>query len=303
MMGSNILITGAAGFIGRHVASEFAKNGWHVTGIGHGDHFDFHSYGISEWHQCDITLESLIDFSGKPDVIVHCAGSSSVGFSFTQPAVDFDLTVRITSNVLEFIRIHSPASKLVFLSSAAVYGQVEILPIFEGDQLNPLSPYGVDKLMAESLCQLYARQYALSLAIVRPFSIYGDGLKKQLLWDACQKLSQGNLDFFGSGEEIRDWLHVRDLAELLFHVAIHKSSACSVVNAGRGIGVPVKDILGQLISSFGIKLKPNFSLKSKVGDPYAYVADISNALTLGWVPKIEWQEGVANYVAWYKECH
>ena len=301
-MSLHVLITGAAGFIGRHVASEFAKNGWHVTGIGHGDRFDFRSHGISQWHQCDITLESLVSFSGKPDVIVNCAGSSSVGFSFDQPAVDFDLTVRITSNILEFIRIHSSASKLVSLSSAAVYGQVKSLPIFEGDQLNPLSPYGVDKLIAESLCQLYARQYGLSLAIVRPFSIYGDGLKKQLLWDACQKLRQGNLDFFGSGEEIRDWLHVKDLAEFLFLVAINESTARSVVNAGRGKGVPVKDILRQLISSFGLKSEPNFSLKPKAGDPDAYIADISNALTLGWVPKIEWQEGVASYVAWYKKC-
>ena len=156
--------------------------------------------------------------------------------------------------------------------------------------------------MAESLCQLYARQYALSLAIVRPFSIYGDGLKKQLLWDACQKLNQGNLDFFGSGEEVRDWLHVKDLAEFLFHVAINKSTANTIFNAGRGKGVLVKDILGQVISSFGLKYKPNFLLTSKAGDPEAYIADISVALALGWVPKIEWQEGVASYVDWYKKC-
>ncbi|NOT98961.1 MAG: NAD-dependent epimerase/dehydratase family protein, partial [Sideroxydans sp.] len=197
-MKKNVLITGAAGFIGRHIALEFAKQGWHVIGLGRGDWVDSHESGLSAWHCSEVTLDALVQYAGKPDVIVHCAGGASVGFSVEQPAVDFDLTVKTTSNVLEYIRLYTPATRLVYPSSAAVYGQVKTLPIIETAHLNPVSPYGVHKLMAESLCQLYAKEFGLSVAMVRLFSIYGNGLRKQLLWDACKKLCQGKKEFFGT---------------------------------------------------------------------------------------------------------
>ena len=98
MVKQQVLITGAAGFIGRHVAREYSNQGWKVVGIGRGDFFDYKSYGVSEWHRCDISLVTLCEFGGKPDVIIHCAGGASVGFSVDNPAADFDSTVRVTSN-------------------------------------------------------------------------------------------------------------------------------------------------------------------------------------------------------------
>ena len=301
-MKNRVLVTGAAGFIGRHVAREFANQGWHVMGMGRGDWVDFESYGISEWHGCEVTLDALVKRAGQPDVIVHCAGGASVGFSVAEPYQDFIKTVDTMAQVLEFIRLHSSATKLVYPSSAAVYGQVTQLPIIEEAPLKPVSPYGFHKKMAESLCQLYAHQYGVSVAIVRLFSIYGAGLNKQLLWDACQKFKQGDNRFFGTGEEIRDWLHVNDVAKLLFIAAQKATTACSVVNAGSGQGVPVKDIL-RLVSEQSEATKiPEFSSQTKAGDPNAYIADIAKAQAWNWEPEINWREGVAEYVEWYKKC-
>jgi UDP-glucose 4-epimerase len=299
---NRVLITGAAGFIGRHIAREFSNQGWYVVGMGRGDWPDWQEYGISAWHRCDITSETLVEFVFLIYVFFYFAGGASVGFSIDQPSVDFDLTVRITSNVLEYIRLHSPYTKLVYPSSAAVYGQVKMLPITEGAPLNPLSPYGVHKQMAEALCQRHAQQFNLSVVIVRMFSIYGSGLRKQLLWDACRKFERGDCEYFGTGEEVRDWLHVDDVAKLLLAAVHYATPNCAVVNAGCGQGVLVKEILQHVSYQLGLGLNPKFSLVPKAGDPNAYVADISKALALGWEPKIKWREGVAEYVDWYKQC-
>jgi UDP-glucose 4-epimerase len=139
---ATVVITGAHGFIGRHVARRFASAGWEVTGLGHGNwsQSELIAYGNSFWHSTDISLDALITYSGKPDVIVHCGGSGSVAFSMFQPFEDYGRTVGTTAAVLEYIRLHLPRTKLVYLSSAAVYGMAKTLPIAETDPLLPVSP-------------------------------------------------------------------------------------------------------------------------------------------------------------------
>lgn len=302
MTKKTVVITGAAGFIGRYVAREFAKKDWRVIGLGRGNWIDWRDYGLDAWYSVDIKLDSLLEHAGQPDAIVHCAGGASVGFSIDCPAMDFDMTVHTTSIVLDFIRIHSPASKFVYLSSAAVYGQVQVLPVTEDSPLNPVSPYGLHKQMSEALCQLYAIQYGVSVIIVRLFSIYGPGLRKQLLWDACKKIQKGNCVFFGTGGEVRDWLHVEDAANLLFIATQKASSICPVVNVGSGLGVSVKDILLCLSNQFFTDNPPIFTSETKVGDPDKYVADITKAQLWNWEPKIKWRDGLSEYVEWYKQC-
>ena len=298
-MNRKVLITGAAGFVGRYVAKEFSDNGFEVVGVGWGKFPDYGSWGLSAWYEAEISMETLCEFAGKPDVIVHCAGGSSVGYSVEHPRQDFCLTVDTTSYVLEYIRLYSPASRLVYPSTAAVYGQIESIPISENAPLSPISPYGVHKLMAESLCRLYSKNYHINVSIVRLFSIYGEGLRKQLLWDACRKFSDGVSDFFGTGEEVRDWLHVQDAARLLTLAADHASDECLVVNGGSGVGVAVKDILQTLSSSMVLDCLPEFTSKIKEGDPDVMEADILNARSWGWAPKKDWQSGVSDYAAWY----
>lgn len=299
MATKQILITGAAGFIGRHVAAEYAKRGMRVVGIGRGGWTDWRHYGISSWHRCEVTLDSLVEYAGTPDVIVHCVGGASVGFSVQEPYQDFIQTVQTMAQMLEFMRLYAPQARLVYPSSAAVYGQVEQLPISEDSPLQPISPYGVYKQMAEDLCQLYARQYHLFMAVVRLFSVYGEGLRKQLLWDACCKLQQGKSEFFGTGEEIRDWLHIADAAKLIALAAEHASSECPVLNGGSGEGVSVKSVLQHLSEQLGSNLQPRFSSEQKEGDPTAYIANIKIAQQFGWMPEIDWRKGVADYAKWF----
>lgn len=302
-MKKTVVITGAYGFIGRYVAREYKMNNYDVIGLGHGSWSknECLEWGIDHWHECDITLESLVAYGGgSPDVIVHCAGSGSVNFSIEYPTSDFERTVLTMQSVAEFVRVYSPQTKIVYPSSAAVYGKVNKIPIVENNPLNPVSPYGFHKKMAEDICILYAKQYNISVSIVRLFSVYGEGLHKQLLWDACRKLDSCNIDFFGTGMEVRDWVHVKDVAELLYIASEFASDSCPVVNGGSGVGIAVKEVLSILFKCFSSIDKPNFIGVESVGNPVQYQADVRTVKKWDWSPKVSLEQGIRDYVSWYK---
>jgi len=273
-----------------------------VAGLGHGawTQADWAQWGLSDWKSADVTVEKMLDFAIQPDVIVHCAGSGSVASSISDPYQDFHRTVGSTLEVLELARLHAPKAAVIFPSSAGVYGIAERLPIDETAPLQPCSPYGAHKLMAEELCRSYAANFGLSVALVRFFSIYGAGLRKQLLWDACQKIARGDTDFWGTGDETRDWLHVRDAAVLMAIAAGHASHDCPVVNGGVGGGVTVREILGELFRCLGRTDEPSFSGSARSGDPAHYIASVKNAALWGWRPEVAWRDGIREYASWFK---
>lgn len=301
-MRKNILVTGAFGFVGRHVARSAARAGHMVVGIGHGSwtRSEWREWGLSEWHSADVTLNSIVSYAGEPDLIVHCAGSGSVGFSMCNPAQDFDRTVVTTRDVLEYVRLHRPATKVVLPSSASVYGDARVLPISTDAPLKPVSPYGLHKRMAEELCLAYKRHFAVRVAIVRLFSVYGIGLRKQLLWDACDKLSRGSASFGGSGDETRDWLHVDDAARLLLAAGHMEFAEIPIINGAAGTGVPIRFVVETLARALGGSAQICFSGISRPGDPVHLVADISGARQLNWRPEQTLDEGLALYAEWFR---
>jgi UDP-glucose 4-epimerase len=219
----------------------------------------------------------------------------------THPLQDYQRTVQTTLEVLEFIRLYSPKSRLVYPSSVAVYGMAEKLPISETAPLNPVSPYGFHKKIAEDLCCSYARNFGSAAAIVRLFSVYGRHLRKQLLWDACTKIGRNDYSFFGSGLEKRDWLHIDDAADLLVLAGSHASSQPAIVNGASGVGVTVHEVLSEVFSGFELREGPRFSAQLRPGDPPEYVADIERARAWGWAPRIFWKDGIRDYVRWFRE--
>jgi UDP-glucose 4-epimerase len=297
------VVTGAHGFLGRHAARLLAQRGFRVLGLGHGDWCqpEWEAWGLSKWHRSEVNLQTLVLHAGSPQVIIHCAGGGSVAFSVANPLGDFARTVVTTANVLEYIRLYAPECRMVYPSSASVYGTAEVLPIREDSRVSPISPYGTHKLMSEQLIASHARQFGTPAAIVRLFSVYGPDLRKQLLWDACSKLSRGEMEFMGTGHEERDWLHVEDAAQLMLAAVDHATSHCPVVNGGYGEGVTVRDIVTYLSHClFEQPSAPIFSGAQRMGDPSRYVADIVAARAWGWQPERGWKQGVEEYARWWK---
>jgi UDP-glucose 4-epimerase len=278
-----------------------AHAGWYVAGIGHGDWGveEPGAFGVVDWKRVDIVPESLQSFD-RIQLIVHCAGGASVAASLIDPDADFRRTVTTTSSVLDFARRHSPPVPVVYPSSVAVHGVTPLEMVREDAPLQPVSPYGLHKKIAEDLCCFHAQNWHVPVAIVRLFSVYGPGLRKQLLWDACNKIAGGEFVFFGTGDETRDWLHVNDAAALLVAAARHVALDAPVVNGGTGTGTSTRDVIRALCRLLGQTAEPQFSGIPRPGDPPRYVADTARSRAWGWESQQSLEDGLSDYVRWFR---
>jgi UDP-glucose 4-epimerase len=295
------LVTGAKGFLGRHVSKALATEGYSVHGFGHGawSRTEWLSYGLSDWHDCEVTLSALLRFEQTPELLVHCAGGASVSASMADPLEDFSRTVDTTAAALDYLRLRAPAARFILPSSGGVYGSDEREVVSEETPPNPQSAYAAHKLIAETLCESYGRSFSVKSAVVRLFSVYGPGLRKQLLWDVCRKLQQGDGSLSGTGRETRDWLHVEDAAQLILHAADRATASCVRVNGGTGVGVSVSEIAAVLAEALAFPGRLTFSSVGRPGDPFRFVADNSRARGWGWAPRVSWRNGVRDYAAWF----
>lgn len=296
-----VLITGAFGFFGRNIAFQFKKSGFEVVGMGHGKwHSDeFRKWGIDQWFETTITIQALSNININFDIIIHCAGSGSVGFSYDKPFEDFQKSVDSTLALLEYIRLQNPKCKFIYPSSPAVQGNIGDIPIEERMNALPISPYGFHKKIAEDLCLSYYKNFHISISVIRFFSIYGPGLQKQFLWDACQKIHQyDEVIFFGTGNETRDWIHVTDATSLI--LAVSKNfDGYHVINGGSGAATKIKDVVFLLSECMNKNVKVSFNGQAKVGDPKYFLADTTKAFSIGWMPNIKIEDGIKEYVGYF----
>lgn len=301
-----VWITGAYGFIGRHLAFALNSLGKNVAGLGHGiwPVQQANAWGVKHWingdiHSCNLQL--LQQIGGKPDIVYHLAGGSSVGAAISNPREDFCRTVNTTVEILEWLRLNAPTTRLIVVSSAAVYGAGHPGAIVEDIAMVPFSPYGYHKLMMEQLCRSYAATYGARVTVVRLFSVYGSFLQKQLLWDLCTKLVSGasTVELGGTGEEVRDWTDVRDVVRAICMVKELASDIVPVFNVGTGKGTSVRTVSALVTDAWPTKTNIVFSGKSRPGDPLSLVADDSRLRTLGFEWTIPIDAGVGDYVKWY----
>lgn len=297
-MTKTVLVTGAAGFLGRNVARQLREQKAEIHAIFNSPPVLEDRMGLASWQSGGVTMETLEKLPAGIQCIYHCAGSGSVAHSLSHPNQDFQNNVCITQMVLDYARRQKDVS-VILPSSAGIYGAADILPISIDTPQRPVSPYGMNKLMGEMLARQYATYFDVPVAIVRLFSIYGPELRKQLLWDACNKLIKGEASFFGTGAETRDWLHVTDATTLLLKAAEIASTTAPTLNGGSGESVSIKTTVSGLAQRLGNNHNIQFNGVTRAGDPQHYAADIREALALDWQPQISFESGLDEYVAWF----
>jgi dTDP-glucose 4,6-dehydratase/UDP-glucose 4-epimerase len=293
-----ILVLGSHGFIGSHLVASFISKGYTVSGC---DLVEDRAVGYAYQKLSILSPDFDTLFSSNQfDVCVNASGSGNVSYSLNHPISDFEANTLSVAKVLDTIRKYRPSCKYIHISSAAVYGNPKGLPIKESDTLAPLSPYGYHKLMSEQLCKEYYHLYNLPVTIIRPFSVYGNGLKKQLLWDICTKLKNADtISLYGTGNESRDFIHINEVIALI-NIIINKASFTGdIYNAATGKETSIRQIAEIFEKYFGSDKKINFSSEVKEGDPINWRAAIANAETLGFTPMANIEASIVEYIRWF----
>lgn len=293
----NILITGVNGFIGTHCYNYFLSKENNVYGI------DIYPSDKKNCLTGNISYDLLSSFNVEFDIIIHLAGSGSVSQANKDPENEEKKTVDSTKILIHFIKEKCSNAKLLYASSAAVYGNDYSNKITEDSKTDPFSTYGVHKLKVEKLLEAESKNNNLNCCIIRFFSVYGEGLRKQVLWDFTNRLldnfNSDILQCYGTGEELRDFIHIDDVLSM-FEFSSTLQSNFEIINCGTGIGKSIKSILQTISSTLNYSGKLIFEDHIQSGNPLFLVADTTKASNLGYHSKITFDKGLIRYIEWLK---
>ncbi len=292
-----ILIIGSEGFVGKHCVNYFSSRGLELIGV---DIFDYptHNYNyVKKTPEFDFYRNLL---SKRFDVIINCGGNSDINLSLVNPIADFELNSYETIKILDAIKNYSALSKYIHLSSAAVYGNPESLPIKEDSILTPISPYGFHKLIAENICSEYSKIFNCKIVILRPFSIYGPGLKKQMFWDWHKKIVDNPqmIELHGNGGESRDYIYIDDLVEAISMIIEKSNFEGDVYNIASGSETFIKDVARIFFYFDGSVIDYKFNNIVRNGDPLNWRADISKLKSIGYQSTFSLEMGITELKHW-----
>lgn len=306
-----IFVTGAAGFIGSHIARRLLDDGHQVVGIDsvtayydqslkranlkslESDAFRFVEADINE-----VDLDILLD---DVDVVIHQAGQPGVRRSWgSEFTVYAEANVLATQRLLECSTRASKPIRFVYASSSSVYGEAEAYPCVETDRPQPLSPYGVTKLAGEHLVTLYARNFGLSTVSLRYFTVYGPRQRPDMAFTRFLRsaVCSDTVTIFGTGEQIRDFTFIDDVVAANILVAFQPTTPGAVFNVAGGSSVTVNEVL-EIIADFrGQPLTVERIAKVK-GDVFrtgGSSAAIQEAV--GWRPSTSLRQGLEQQYNW-----
>jgi UDP-glucose 4-epimerase len=306
--GKRILVTGGAGFIGFHLCKKLTDSGLDVT------IYDNLSSGkmenVKDNPKAKFVKGDILDLKGlcsleKADVIVHLAAQVVVPYSMENPTIDFETNARGTLNVLEKAR--KDDSRLVFASSAAVYGNPTKLPTPEEYGFHPFSCYGLSKVVGEEYCQMYNSQYSLDITVLRFANVYGSRCHG-VINDFLDKLVKNpkKLEIIGTGQQSRDFVNIADLINAIVSAASKESAVGKTYNLGFGKTTKIIDLADMILRVLNLSGKTVVTTTgvSWQGDIDTIWFDINKAKKeLNWTPKIRLEDHIKKLIAERKMLH
>jgi UDP-glucose 4-epimerase len=298
-----VLVTGVAGFIGGHFAEYYITQEYNVIGIDNKPKDQISTTTLFEYKQLNLPDDQLHNLikKHKPDICIHCAGGSSVGFSVENPLKDFNSSALVTFHLLNSLRKFSPECKTIYPSSAAVYGNPISLPISENHPLKPISPYGYHKILCETICNEFSQLYALNIHILRIFSAYGPNLRKQIVWDTFNKVKKENqLILYGTGKETRDFIYIDDIINATDIILNSSVNNYDIYNIASGKETSIRELAELIAKELNVNIPIVFNEITRKGDPKNWRADISKIKKLGFEPRTKLKEGILKLKDWFE---
>ena len=292
-------VTGGAGFVGSYLVKLLVKEGHKITVIDNLhkgkkenlasviNKIKFQKIDIRDYQSLEKILKNI-------DGVFHQAALTVVQDSFSSPEEYFDVNVHGTENIFKLANENK--FKVVYASSSSVYGHKLETPITEDAERNPISPYGKTKLEDEYLVEKYSNLNTEIIGL-RYFNIFGKGQTIEyagVITKFLDRINEGKSPIiFGDGSQIRDFIHVSDVAKANL-MAMNSKSSNLIANIGTGNAISILELANMIINTSGLKIDPVF-MEALEGDIEKSLADISQAKKhFGWKPKIKLQD-------WLKE--
>lgn len=311
----NILVTGAAGFIGSHVSEYFINKGDSVVGI---DNFDeFYPRQIKEQNMGELKKSPLFQFfrgdirnaekleeifsSTSIDLVIHLAAKAGVRPSIECISEYYDVNVNGTVSLLESMKKHQ-VKKMIFASSSSIYGNNLKVPFSELDTVdNPISPYASTKKSGELLCHVYHHLYNLDISCLRFFTVFGPRQRPDLAIHKFTRLIEEELPipFYGDGSTSRDYTYIEDIVKGI-DCAVNHLKGYQLFNLGESRVITLNRLVETIENTLNKKAILN-KLPMQPGDVTTTYADISKAKSeIGYNPQFDFDAGIKEFVKWYQ---
>lgn len=312
-----ILVTGGAGFIGSHVTKQLIDRGDTVVIV---DNFnDYYDPQLKrdrieiflKRYDCKVVEADIRDREAmgqlfteeKFDKVVHLAAMAGVRNSLRDPLLYEEVNVRGTTLLLEAAR-QSGVKNFVYASSSSVYGNNTKLPFSESDNVDtPISPYAATKKSCELIAHVYSHIYGLPTTGLRFFTVYGPwGRPDMALFGFTDKIRRGEeIEVYNYGKMTRNFTYVDDIVSGILTV-LDADLRYDIVNIGGDKEEKLTRFIEVIEENLGMKAQQKL-VPIQPGDVPSTVADISKLRAMGWEPTTRIEEGIKNFIAWYREYY
>lgn len=308
------IVTGAAGFIGSHLAETLLKQGEEVIGIDEfNDYYDpmfkykniasLQSYPNFKLIEGDIQFLDWRSLLEDVDIIYHQAAQAGVRASWGQGFRFYtERNISATQVMLEAAKDAKNLQRFIYASTSSVYGDAETLPTSELICPKPVSPYGITKLAAERLCGLYHKNFDVPFVALRYFTVYGPRQRPDMAFHKFYKavIQDEAIPVYGDGLQTRDFTFVSDAVAANLAAATVENAVGEIFNIGGGSRVVLKEVLETMEEIVGKPIKRNHVEKA-MGDARHTAADVSKAQQiLGYQPSVNLREGLSREWEWVK---
>jgi UDP-glucose 4-epimerase len=302
LKGKKVMVTGGAGFIGYHLCKKLSQLTDDVIiydNLSSGKMENVKDTPKAKFVKGDILDLKTLCGQEKSDLIYHLAAQVVVPYSMENPMDDFEINAKGTLSVLEKAR--KDDSKIVFASSAAIYGNPTQLPTPEEYGFHPFSCYGLSKVVGEEYCNIYREQYGLDVVVTRFANVYGLRCHG-VIHDFLDKIAKNpnKLEIIGTGLQSRDFVHVSDVVDLLIKVGTLDDANGKTYNVGLGKTTRIVDLAQMMLKILGLQDKTVVTTTgvSWQGDIHTIWFDNSKAKTeLEWKPKVSLEDAIKEVIS------